>query len=48
MITRGKDKIPGLEKFTGDTVDITEYFDFAFWDLVWFSDDPEDGLCLGR
>ena len=48
MIARGSDLIPGLKKITGDTVDIAEYLDFAFWDLVWFGDDPEDGPCLGR
>ena len=34
MITRGDDLVPGLEKITRETVDITEYLDFAFWDLV--------------
>ena len=34
MTARGSDLIPGLEKITGETVDITEYLDFAFWDLV--------------
>ena len=24
------------------------YLDFAFWDLVWFTSDPEDGPCLGQ
>ena len=47
MIARGRDLVLGLEKITGDTVDITEYLDFAFWDLVWFSDDPQDGPRLG-
>ena len=31
IIARGKDGIPGLEKVTGDTVDITEYLDFGIW-----------------
>ena len=30
IIARGQDGVPGLEKLTGDTVDITEYLDFAF------------------
>ena len=47
IIVRGKDGVPWLEKITGDTVDILEYLDFAFWDLVWFGDDPEDGPVLG-
>ena len=28
MITRGDDLIPGLEKITGETVNITEYLIF--------------------
>ena len=48
IIARGKDDVPGLEKITGDTVDITEYLDFAFWDLVWFGDDLKNGPALGR
>ena len=48
MITRGSDLILGLEKITRETVDIIEYLDFAFWDLVWFSDDPKDGHYFER
>ena len=48
MIARGDDLIPGLEKITGETVDITEYLDFAFWDLVWYGSDMDDGPSLGR
>ena len=36
IIAKGKNGVPGLEKMTGDTVDITEYLDFVFWDFVWF------------
>ena len=32
----------GLEKLTGDTVDISEWIDFEFYDLVWYWDDRED------
>ena len=42
MIAKGIDLIPGLEKITRETVDITEYLDFVFWDLVWFTSNPED------
>ena len=48
MIARGDDLLPGLEKITGETVDITEYLDFAFWDLVWFHSDLKDGPYLGQ
>ena len=30
MIARRDDLVPGLEKITGEIVDITEYLDFAF------------------
>ena len=48
MIARRSDVVPGLEQITRDSVDITEYLDFAFWDLVWFGDDPEEGPYLER
>ena len=48
MIARGDDLIPGLEKITGETVNITEYLDFAFWGLVWYHSDLKDGPYLGR
>ena len=48
MIARGSDLIPGLEMITDEIVDIIEYLDFVFWDLVWFTSDSQDGPCLGR
>ena len=41
---------PGLEVITGDSVDISEYTDFEFYDLVWYWDSPEavDNPCIGR
>ena len=47
MIAQGDNLIPGLEKITGEIVDITNYLDFAFWDLVWYGSDLEDGPSLG-
>ena len=38
ILVCGKDGIPGLEKITGQTIDISEYLDFAFWDLIWYWD----------
>ena len=32
-----------LEHLTGETVDISEYLDFGFWDRVWFKDDAGIG-----
>ena len=49
IIARGKDGIPGLEKITGEIVDITEYLDFAFWDLVWYASNlDKEGTTIGR
>ena len=48
MIARGDDLIPGLEKITEETIDITKYLDFAFWDLVWYGSDLDDVLSLER
>ena len=48
MIVRWDDLVPGPEKITGATVDIIKYLDFAFWGLIWFTSDPEDGPCFRR
>ena len=51
--TAGKDGRPYLERLTGDRIDISEWLEFEFYDLVWFwnkkSDDtkPMFRLCLG-
>ena len=34
--TAGKDGLPALEGLTGDTIDISEFPEFEFCDLVWF------------
>ena len=31
-----------MEKLTGDTIDISEWLDFEFYDLVWFWDDRDN------
>ena len=41
MIARGSDGIPGLERVTGNRVDITEWLDFTMWDRVWIMDEPD-------
>jgi hypothetical protein len=38
ILARGVDKRPGLEKLTGETIDISEWLDFDFYDRVWFWD----------
>ena len=36
ILARGADKRPtGLEQLTGDTIDISEWLDFDFYDRVW-------------
>lgn len=50
---KGTDDRTGMERFTGDTPDISEWIDFKFYDLVWYWDSPwskEDDkkACLGR
>ena len=34
--TVGKDGLPYLERLTGDMIDISEWMEFEFYDLVWF------------
>ena len=48
MIAGGRNIILGVEKITSDTVNITEYLDFVFWDLVWFGNDLEEEPCFRR
>ncbi len=36
ILARGSDQRPGLERITGDTIDILEWLDFDFNDLVWY------------
>ena len=51
--TAGKDGRPALELLTGDTIDISEWLEFDFYDLVWFCNNHSDetkpmvGQCLG-
>ena len=37
-IPRGQHSRPGLEILTGNSVDISEWIDFLFYDLVWYHD----------
>jgi hypothetical protein len=38
LIARGVDQRPGIERFIGQTVDISEWLDFNFYDRVWYWD----------
>ena len=40
--TAGKDGRPALEKLLGDTIDISEWIDFEFYDLCWYWDNQYD------
>ena len=48
MIVQQDNLIPGLEKITGETVDITEYCDSVLWNLDWYSSDLKDELSSER
>jgi hypothetical protein len=44
---------PGMEEISGNTIDISEWLDFEFYDLVWYWDEAkmdlnEDQRLLGR
>ena len=41
MIARGPDGVPGLERLTGERVDITEWLNFTMWNRVWIINEPD-------
>ena len=52
-IARGPDGRSGVERITGNTPDISEWVDFAFYDLVWYHnndkvDATDEQVHLGR
>jgi hypothetical protein len=38
LLARGNDNRPGIEKIMGQTVDISEWLDFDFYERVWYWD----------
>ena len=54
IISQRRDGTAGMERITGDTVGISEWTDFEFYELCWYWDTPndretrslEDGLVL--
>ena len=53
ILARGADLRPGIERLTGDTIDISEWLDFDFYDRVWYWDQKkmdmtEEQARLGR
>ena len=47
---RGTGDRTGIERLTGDSIDISDWVDFEFYDLVWYWDtrDVEDKKSIGR
>ena len=41
-IVRGHNGRSGMERITGDTVDISEWTDFDLYELCWYWDTPND------
>ena len=37
--TAGKDGCPAIKRLAGDTIDISEWLEFEFYELVWFWND---------
>jgi Reverse transcriptase (RNA-dependent DNA polymerase) len=52
-MVRGNETATGIDKLTGNSVDISEWLDFSFYDLVWFwhtpgeDNNPQMGRWLG-
>ena len=46
-VSRGNGERPGLEQLTGETIDISEWLDFSFYDLIWYHDSPKPGNDVG-
>ena len=44
IISRGDDGRPGLEEVMGHTIDISEWLDFEFYDLVWYWDERKANM----
>ena len=51
-ISRAPNERSGIEQLTGETPDISEWLDFAFYDLVWYhvasNDTSTDPRRLGQ
>ena len=47
MTARGRDGVPGLERLTGETCNITVWLDYGFYDRVKYEDTPKDGFKPG-
>ena len=38
LLARGQDDRPGIERITGNAVDISKWLDFDFYERVWYWD----------
>jgi hypothetical protein len=53
LLARGVNQRPGIERVKGNTVDISEWLDFDFFDRIWYWDQKKMDLtdeqaCIGR
>ena len=44
LLSRGHDQRHGIERIMGQTVDISEWLDFDFYDRVWYWDEPKTDM----
>jgi hypothetical protein len=44
ITARASKGCPGMEEITGNTIDIFEWLDFEFYDLVWYWDEAKMDL----
>jgi hypothetical protein len=44
ITARGSNQRPGLEESTGQTIDISEWLDFEFYDWVWYLDEKKTDM----
>ena len=44
LLARGPDQRLGIEKVMGQTVDISEWLNFDFYDHVWYWDQPKTDM----
>jgi hypothetical protein len=44
LLARGPDQRPGIEKVMGQTIDISEWLDFDFYDRVWYWDQAKTDI----
>jgi hypothetical protein len=38
ILARGRDRRRGIERISGDTIDISDWLDFDFYDIAWYWD----------